>query len=92
MRLAWERFWEEESRRERDRYLVAVSHERAEEGRRGYHNGFYERDSVTQMGTLPLRIARSHDRSFQPPGLERFQRRASVRAVRQEPLMTASLG
>jgi putative transposase len=75
-RRAWERFWEEESRRERDRYLVADSYERAGEGRRGYRNGIYERDFVTRLGALRLRIARSRERSYRPPGLERFQRRA----------------
>ena len=62
-RLAWERFWEEESRQARDRYLVTESYERVEEGRRGYRNGYYERDFVTRLGTLRLRIARSRDRS-----------------------------
>jgi putative transposase len=75
-RLAWERFWEEESRRARDRYLVRESYERVEEGGCGYRNGYYERDFVTRLGTVRLRIARSRDRSFRPPGLERFQRRA----------------
>lgn len=75
-RLAWERFFEEESRRLRDRYLVADSYERAEEERRGYRNGYYVRDFVTRLGTLRLKVARSRERSFRPPGLERFQRRA----------------
>jgi putative transposase len=75
-RLAWERFWEEESRQARDRYLVTESYERAGAGRRGYRNGFYERDYVTRLGTLRVRVARSRERSFRPPGLERFQRRA----------------
>lgn len=75
-RLAWERFWEEESRRLRDRYLVAESYERESEERRGYRNGTYVRDLVTRLGTLRLKIARSRERSFRPPGLERFQRRA----------------
>jgi putative transposase len=75
-RLAWERFWEEESRRARDRYLVRESYERVEEGRCGYRNGYCERDFVTRLGTLRLRIARSRERSFRPPGIERFQRRA----------------
>lgn len=75
-RLAWERFFEEESRRLRDRYLVADSYERAEEKRLGYRNGYYLRDFVTRLGTLRLKIARSRARSFRPPGLERFQRRA----------------
>jgi putative transposase len=75
-RLAWERFWEEASRRERDRYVATESYERAGEKRRGYRNGFYVRDFVTRLGTLRLRIARARDRSFRPAGLERFQRRA----------------
>ena len=75
-RLAWERFWEEESQRARDRYLVADSYERASEERRGYRNGYYVRDFVTRLGTLRVRVARSRERSFRPPGLERFQRRA----------------
>ncbi len=75
-RLAWQRFWEEESRRERDRYVGTESYERVGEKRRDYRNGFYVRDFVTRLGTLRLRIARARERSFRPPGLERFQRRA----------------
>ncbi|HET7216009.1 MAG TPA: transposase [Terriglobia bacterium] len=54
-RLAWERFWEEESRRLRDRYLVADSYERESEERRGYRNGYYVRDFLTRLGTLRVR-------------------------------------
>jgi len=75
-RRAWQRFWEEESRRERDRYVATESYERAGEKRRSYRNGFYVRDFVTRLGTLRVRVARARDRSFRPPGLERFQRRA----------------
>lgn len=75
-RLAWQRFWEEESRRERDRYVATESYERAGEKRRSYRNGFYGRDFVTRLGTLRVRVARARDRSFLPPGLGRFQRRA----------------
>ena len=75
-RQAWERFFEEESRRLRDRYLVADSYERTREQRRGYRNGYYVRDFVTRLGTLRLKVARSRERSFRPPGLERFERRA----------------
>ena len=73
----WKLFLEEQSRRERDRYLVVDSYERAREKRRGYRNGYYVRDFVTRLGTLRLRIARSRERSFRPPGLERFPRRAA---------------
>ncbi len=75
-RLMWERFWEEESRRERDRYVAVDSYERAGEKRRSYRNGFYWRDFVTRLGTLRLQVARARDKSFLPKGLERFQRRA----------------
>ncbi len=75
-RLAWQRFWEEESRRERDRYVATESYERAAEKRRSYRNGFYIRDFVTRLGTLRVRVARARDQSFLPKGVERFQRRA----------------
>jgi putative transposase len=74
-RVAWKRFWEEESMRERARYVGTESYEREEE-RRDYRNGYYERDFVTRLGTLRLRIARARGKSFLPAGLERFQRRA----------------
>ncbi len=74
-REAWQRFWEEQSRRDRERYVGTESYERAEE-RRDYRNGYYERDFVTRLGTLRLRIARARGKSFLPRGLERFQRRA----------------
>lgn len=75
-RLAWQRFWEDESQRERDRYVGTENYERAKEKRRSYRNGFYVRDFVTRLGTLRVRVARARDRSFLPQGLERFQRRA----------------
>ena len=75
-RLAWKGFWEEQSRRQRDGYLGTESHERAGEKRRDYRNGYYERDFVTRLGTVRLRIARARGRSFLPVGLEKFQRRA----------------
>ncbi len=74
-RLAWKQFWEEESVRERERYVGTESYERAEE-RRDYRNGYYERDFVTRLGRLRLRIARARGKNFLPAGLERFQRRA----------------
>jgi putative transposase len=74
-RVAWKRFWEEESMRERARYVGTESYEREQE-RRDYRNGYYERDFVTRLGTLRLRIARARGKSFLPAGLKRFQRRA----------------
>jgi putative transposase len=73
-RVAWKRFWEEESIRERARYVGTESYEREPE-RRDYRNGYYERDFVTRLGTLRLRIARARGKSFLPAGLKRFQRR-----------------
>lgn len=57
-KLAWQRFWEEESRPERDRYVATESYERAKEKRRSYRNGFYLQDFVTRLGTLRVRLAR----------------------------------
>jgi putative transposase len=73
-RQFWKQFWEEQSRRERDRYLGVKDYER--EADREHRNGFYERHLVTIFGTLVLRIARARSRSFLPAGLKRFQRRA----------------
>jgi hypothetical protein len=61
--------------RERARYVGTESYEREEE-RRDYRNGYYERDFVTRLGTLRLRIARARGKSFLPAGLKQFQRRA----------------
>jgi len=73
-KLLWKGFWEEQSRRERDRYLGAKDYERV--GEREHRNGFYERSFVTIFGTLKVRVARSRSQSFLPGGLKRFQRRA----------------
>src|SRR5690348_16937264 len=75
-RLAWQQFWEEESRRQRDRYVGTENYQRAGGKRRSYGNGFHRRDFVTRLGTLRVRVARVRDGVFLPRGLERFQRRA----------------
>jgi putative transposase len=74
-RQFWQKFLQDESARERDRYLGLKDYERGEE-RRDYRNGFYLRHLVTVFGTLVLRVARARGKSFLPRGLERFQRRA----------------
>ena len=66
---------EEDSRRQRDRYLCREAYERRA-GTGEYRNGYYERDFVTRFGTLRLRIARTRGRAFLPAGLRGFQRRA----------------
>jgi putative transposase len=66
---------EEESRKQRDRYLCREAYERKEEAK-DYRNGYYQRDFVTRFGTLRVRIARARGRSFLPGGMRAFQRRA----------------
>jgi putative transposase len=76
-KILWKQFWEAESMRERDRYVATESYERVEASkRRDYRNGYYERDFVTRLGTLRIRIARARGKSFLPAGLHRFQRRS----------------
>ena len=75
-KLAWKHLFESESERLRDRYAVLDSHERGLRQPSQYRNGYYERDFVTRFGTIRLRIARARGRSFLPPAIEKFQRRA----------------
>src|SRR5215469_6454531 len=75
-RQAWQRFFEQESARQRDRFSGWAAYERGRGRRRRYRNGYYERDFVTRFGTIRLRIARTREKSFLPVGLRRFQRRA----------------
>jgi putative transposase len=80
-RLAWKKFFEADSARQRDQYCGAGWHERREEVQPDYRNGYYERDFVTRFGTLRLRIARTRGKNFLPRGLEKFQRRAEEVAL-----------
>jgi putative transposase len=75
-RQAWQRFFEQESARQRDRFSGWAAYERRQGKRRDYRNGYYERDFVSRFGTIRLRIARTREKSFLPVGLRRFQRRA----------------
>ena len=75
-KLAWQRFFELQSERQRDRYSGWASYERRRGQRQRYRNGYYARDFVTRFGTIRLRIARTREKSFLPVGLQRFQRRA----------------
>jgi putative transposase len=75
-KLAWQRFFELQSERQRDRYAVRGVYQRRRNRRQPYRNGYYERDFVTRFGTIRLRIARTREKSFLPVGLRRFQRRA----------------
>jgi len=79
-RVAWRQFWNTESLRARDQWMELDPYQRAD-GVWEYRNGFYERDYVTRMGTIRLRIARTRNKNFLPAGLERFQRRAEEVAM-----------
>jgi putative transposase len=58
-------------------YLGLRWHERARPAERvDYRNGFYQRDYVTPLGVLRLRIPRTRQRSFLPRWIARLQRRA----------------
>jgi putative transposase len=58
-------------------YLGLKWHERARPAERlDYRNGFYERDYVTPLGILRLRIPRTRGRSFLPRWIGRLERRA----------------
>jgi len=59
----------------RDHYLGVREYERSPH-RADARNGFYERDFVTRLGTLRVRVARTRQRAFLPAGLGRLQRRA----------------
>src|SRR2546425_1342248 len=74
-KLAWQRFFELQLERQRDRYSGWGRYERRRGRRRVYRNGYYERDFVTRFGTIRLRVARTREKSFLPRGLQPFQRR-----------------
>jgi putative transposase len=58
-------------------YLGLKWHERAQPAERvDYRNGFYERDYVTPLGIVRLRIPRTRQRSFLPRWIGKLQRRA----------------
>jgi transposase-like protein len=73
-KLAWQRFFELQSERQRDRYSGWAPYERRQGQRRRYRNGYYARDFVTRFGTIRLRIERTREKSFLPVGMQRFQR------------------
>ena len=79
--VAWKEFLDGESLRARDRWMELEPYQRLVAEHREYRNGYYERDFVTRMGTLRLRIARTRNKNFLPTGLEKFQRRASEVAM-----------
>lgn len=75
-RQSWQEFLGRLSIEARDRALGVREYERSPE-RTDARNGFYERDFVTRLGTLRVRIARTRQRAFLPTGLRRLERRAA---------------
>jgi putative transposase len=68
---------ESDAEQEMADYLGLRWHERARSAQRvDYRNGFYERDYVTPLGVIRLRIPRTRQRSFLPRWIGRLQRRA----------------
>jgi putative transposase len=58
-------------------YLGVKWHERVRPAERvDYRNGFYERDYVTPLGVIRLRIPRTRQRSFLPRWVGRLERRS----------------
>ncbi len=80
-KLAWKRFLELESERQRDRFAGWSRYERGQRQAPRYRNGYYLRDFVTRFGTIRRRIARARGKSFLLPALQRFQRRADELAL-----------
>src|SRR5262250_1345498 len=71
------RLLETDAEQQMSEYLGLQWHERAaREERVDYRNGFYERDYVTPLGALRLRIPRTRRRSFLPRWIGRLERRA----------------
>jgi putative transposase len=73
---AWKAFLEAQSERERKHYLGFTPYERSAEPKGDSRNGYYQRNFVTRLGTLRLRVARTRRKNFLPAGIARFQRRA----------------
>jgi hypothetical protein len=73
-----QQFLEANSEQQMAEYLGLARYERSEEGedRVDSRNGFYERDYVTPLGAIRLRVRRTRKRSFLPRGLQTLERRA----------------
>jgi putative transposase len=59
--------------KERDEHINALSHERTEE-RRGYRNGYYDRELITGVGSLTLKVPRTRDGEFSTTIFEKYKR------------------
>jgi Transposase, Mutator family len=70
------RLWKE--RWQWDRYAVRQVNKQRSGRHQPNRNGYYERDFMTRLGTIPAAHCAHRGKSFLPRGLERFQRRASM--------------
>src|SRR5207245_6175161 len=75
---ALQQLLEADSEQQMAEYLGLARYERSEEpeDRVDSRNGCYERDYVTPLGSIRLRVRRTRKRSFLPRGLQTLQRRA----------------
>ncbi len=69
---------EADSEQQMAEYLGLARYERSQEPeeRVDSRNGYYERDYVTPLGAIRLRVRRTRQRSFLPRGLKTLERRA----------------
>ena len=76
---ALQRMLEADSEQQMADYLGLAPYERSEEpGERvDSRNGYYERDYVTAVGSLRIRVRRTRKRSFLPRGIHTLERRAT---------------
>jgi hypothetical protein len=77
-REALKRILEADSEQQMAEYLGLKWYERSgeQEPRVDSRNGYYERDYVTRLGMVRLRVRRTRKRSFLPRGLKALERRA----------------
>src|SRR5437773_11967419 len=71
-KLAWQRFFELQSERQRDRYSDWGRYERRRGRRRVYRNGYYERDFVTRSAPSGCGLRVLARRAFCPVVCNRF--------------------
>src|SRR5437763_13906898 len=74
-RQAWQRLFELQSERDRDRFSGWGRYERRRGRQLVSRNGYYERDFVTRFGAIRMRIACTRAQSILTVGLRRLQRR-----------------
>jgi len=58
---------------QRDEYINALPHERTEE-RRGHRNGYYERELLTGVGSIKLKVPRTRDGEFSTTAFQKYKR------------------